>query len=111
MATINLFYDKIRNIVQDILGGNYEDIVLRKENGRIDINDLENVIKEYNKTIIPLPEEAFSIAELYKINDNQIDIYIPLWTKEEGRSDLTLFLSCYNTNETLTVEINDLRVL
>jgi hypothetical protein len=51
-------------------------------------------------------------AKTYHIADkNRLDIYLPLWTKEEGRSDLTLFLSCFVKNGTPFVEINDLRVL
>jgi hypothetical protein len=40
-----------------------------------------------------------------------MDIYIPLWTKEEGRSDLTLSIICYLKDNKPIIEINDLEVL
>jgi hypothetical protein len=83
-----------------------------KTNGRISITDLESIIKEYRNTIIPLLEEAFKIANTYNIEkENKMDIYIPLWTKEEGRSDLTLSIICHLKNDKPIIEINDLEVL
>ncbi|MDR2081293.1 MAG: hypothetical protein LBP54_05345 [Campylobacteraceae bacterium] len=83
-----------------------------KSNGRVNIMDLERVVNEYNKTIMPLPDNAFELTEIYRIDkENRIDIYIPLWTKEEGRSDLTLSLKCFLENNKPKIEIDDLRVL
>ena len=55
-------------------------------------------IEEYGVTIIPLPAKAFDLALSYQISDKQVDIYIPLWSEEEGQSDLTslLILSIYS---------------
>ena len=49
-------------------------------------------IEEYGVTIIPLPAKAFDLALSYQISDKQVDIYIPLWSEEEGQSDLTSLL-------------------
>ncbi|MDR1325169.1 MAG: hypothetical protein LBK00_03940, partial [Treponema sp.] len=98
--------------VIDLSNKNYNKINDEKINGRINITDLENIVKEYGKTIIPLLEEAFSLANVYNIEkENRMDIYIPLWTKEEGRSDLTLSLICYLKDNNPIIEINDLEVL
>ncbi|WP_422652961.1 DUF7668 domain-containing protein [Archangium sp.] len=35
----------------------------------------------------------------------------PLWTREEGRSDLTLSVTAIKQGETYTVEVDDLHVL
>ncbi|WP_264847616.1 DUF7668 domain-containing protein [Capnocytophaga catalasegens] len=106
------FESIIKEIVYNISVNNYEAIKLNRQNGRVDIDDLRRVIKKYGSIIVPLPDEAFTKAEIYDVKDeNRLDVYIPLWTKEEGRSDLTLSVSCYITNEMAKVEINDLRVL
>ncbi len=102
----------IKKIVCNIANKKYDLIKANGLNGRVEINDLKRVINEYGCTIVPIPEKGFLIAEVYSINSNdKFDIYLPLWTKEEGRSDLTLSLSCYNNNGKPKVEINDLRVL
>ncbi len=49
------------------------------------------------------------MALFYQISDKQVDIYIPLWSEEEGQSDLTLSLSCFNNDN--KIKINDLEVL
>ncbi|MGA3674331.1 DUF7668 domain-containing protein [Lysinibacillus agricola] len=49
--------------------------------------------------------------KLYIAAEKRLDIYLPLWTKEEGRSDLTLSLSGQRNNNQLKIEFNDLRVL
>jgi hypothetical protein len=110
--SLDLFKENIINLVNDLSDKSYKIIEYRKENGRVNINDLENTVKNYNKEIIPLPETAFDIAQIYKIKgEDRIDIYLPLWTKEEGRSDLTLSLSCFVKNNIKIIEINDLEVL
>jgi hypothetical protein len=102
----------ITEIIYNISVNGYDTIKAKGQNGRVEINDLKRIIAEYGCTVIPLSDEAFSKSEVYYIKDkNRLDVYIPLWTIEEGRSDLTLSLSCYRINETLKVEINDLRVL
>ena len=75
----------------------------------VPISDLRRVIEEYGTTIVPIPEAAFEQALCYQISDKQVDIYIPLWSVEEGRSDLTLSLSCFQNEH--KIQINDLEVL
>ncbi|UTC66576.1 MULTISPECIES: hypothetical protein [unclassified Treponema] len=109
---LTYFESIIKEIVYNISVNNYEAVKLNSQNGRVDIDDLRRIITKYGCIIVPLPDEAFTKAEIYDVKDeNRLDVYIPLWTKEEGRSDLTLSVSCYITNETAKVEINDLRVL
>ncbi|MDR0713006.1 MAG: hypothetical protein LBF89_01905 [Bacteroidales bacterium] len=109
---ISLFKGIIKSLVMDLSNKSYNKIKKEKINGRVNIIELENIIKEYGKTIIPLPEEAFNIANIYNIErEDRMNIYIPLWTKEEGRSDLTLSLICHLKNNKPTIEINDLEVL
>ena len=102
----------IKELVIRISNKEYDLIKTNGQNGRVNIEDLKRVIDDYGCTIVSLPDKAFSIVEAYNItSENRIDIYLPLWTKEEGRSDLTLSLSCYNDNGVPKIEINDIRVL
>jgi hypothetical protein len=106
------FKETIKTLVTDLSNKNYNKIEMEKINGHVSIMELENIIKEYGRTIIPLPEEAFEIANIYTIEkENRMDIYIPLWTKEEGRSDLTLSIICHLENNKPIIRINDLEVL
>jgi len=62
--------------------------------GRVRKDDLERRIAEYGCTLVPLPAEARSLAEAFDRPRGEILVDVPLWTKEEGRSDLTLQVVC-----------------
>lgn len=110
---INLFKDKIINLVNDISNKCYNDIERRNENGRVSIIDLERVINEYNMTVVPFPEPfEIDINKIYNIEkENKLLVLIDLFTKEEGLSDLTLSILCFLKNDKPVIEINDLRIL
>ncbi len=109
---IESFIAEIKNIVYLISLKKYKEIESKKYNGRVQVSDLERVINEYGCEIIPLPDSAIDLSESYFIeSNNSLDVYLPLWTKEEGRSDLTLSVSCYIKDNKPFVEIDDLRVL
>lgn len=75
------------------------------------MEDLAEVIHWYPYKIIPLPDEAFDLAESCFIEEKKsLDVYIPFWTKEEGRSDLILALSCYMNDGAEEVVIYDVFV-
>ena len=109
MVSIEEYKERIQEFVCCLARKDYQtanDFIL---DNSIPIFDLRRVIEEYGVTIIPLPAKAFDLALSYQISDKQVDIYIPLWSEEEGQSDLTLSLSCF-TNEH-KININDLEVL
>ena len=108
MLNVLDFKPEIEKIVQKIANDCFGEI----ETSETSADDLQRVLREYGCSIVPLPDNALSLAETYHIaNENRLDVYLPLWTKEEGRSDLTLFVSCFMKNGKSFVEINDLRVL
>jgi hypothetical protein len=105
---IQSFFPLIKGIVFDISTRNYNKV----ENERVSAEDIKRVIEEYGSCIIPLPDNAFDFLESYYIEvEKRWDIYLPLWTEEEGRSDLTLSLSCYIREFDTYIEIDDLHVL
>ena len=112
--TLNVwrFKSEIEKMVHNIANGNFSEIETSVAMGETSIDDLQRVLREYGCSIAPLPDNALSLAETYNIeSENRLDVYLPLWTKEEGRSDLTLFLSCFLKNGKPYIEINDLHVL
>ena len=109
---IQEFIPLIKEVIIDISNEDYNKLNQKYEYSRVSIDDLAKTIKKYGNHIVPLPERAFDFAEKYYIeSEKRIDVYLPLWTKEEGKSDLTLSISCYNNESELYIEINDLRVL
>lgn len=128
LALLSVAYDTIKETMADSLDlipfeaaitalvhlisqGDYEAIAANGQAGRMGAEGIKCAVETYPYTVIPLPSEAFELAEVYRIDETRLDIYLPLWTPEEGRSDLTLCLSCYTIGSNTQVEVNDLRVL
>ena len=108
---LSSFIPIIKELVYHISINDYASIERKGQNGDILIEDLAEVIHLYPYTIIPLPDEAFDLAESYFIEKKKsLDVYIPFWTKEEGRSDLMLALSCYINDGAEEVIIYDVFV-
>ena len=108
---LSTFIPIIKELVYHISIDDYASIERKGQNGDILVEDLAEVIHWYPYKIIPLPDEAFDLAERYFIEKKKsLDVYIPFWTKEEGRSDLMLALSCYMNDGAEEVVVYDVFV-
>ena len=108
---LSTFIPIIKEMVYHISIDDYASIERKGQNGDILVEDLAYVIHLYPYKIIPLPDEAFDLAKSYFIEEKKsLDVYIPFWTKEEGRSDLMLALSCYMNDGIKEVIIFDVYV-
>ena len=58
-------------------------------------------------------DAAFEAGDVFPLDDEPgvSSIDIPMWTKEEGRSDLTLSATARETDGQVTIDIDDLHVL
>lgn len=109
MVKIEEYKERIQEFISCLARKDYQAANNLMLANSVPISDIRRVIEEYGSTIMPLPVKAFELALLYQISDRQVDIYIPLWSEEEGRSDLIFSLSCFqNENK---IKINDLEVL
>lgn len=103
----------IRRLVDDLVSKDYSKIQADGRIGRLTVDELERVISEYGRTLIGLPENALETVDTYPMEGTAglAAIDLPLWTVEEGRSDLTLSLTINEEIEEPTVSIDDLHVL
>jgi len=65
---------------------------------------IKEYIQGYGETLVELPEEAWQ-SSFYLWTENYWDVWIDLWTDNEGRSDLVLRAKVAQENETYIVEI------
>lgn len=60
------------------------------------------------------PPTGFSLMNVVAIRNvtpKRWSVAMPLWTKEEGRSDLTVEMTISESNSTFLIEVDDIRVL
>lgn len=108
-----LAYRLVSQLVSKLVNRNYDGIKPEEYCNGITGEDIQRSIKEYGRTLVDLPNQAFELADWYESSDapNTWILEIPLWTKEEGRSDLTLTVIVTFDNDRVIIRIADLHVL
>lgn len=89
----------------------HEEMGQRRRAVEVD-GELDRAVREYGRTLVALPEEAWGLVDVHPLEDGSgVALEVPMWTIEEGRSDLTLELSASERDASVAIEIDDLHVL
>ncbi len=98
----------------------YAGMVAHCFRSRLTAADIESAVHDYGRTIIEPPDEAYDYADTIAIeaaDDSTYSVNMPVWTAEEGRSDLTLQLTVGwrqatpDKPYTIHIDLDDLHVL
>ncbi len=103
-----------RGIVEQLARGDYESPVEQSVKSRLTKDDLRTVIREYGRKLVPPPRDAYKNLDAVQVKGAAVptwSVRAPLWTEEEGRSDLTLVLTIGVGAGAPSVELDDLHVL
>jgi len=113
MTVDTKFIDPIRALVETLVKGQFDQLERDGRSGRLSSHELKEALQAYGRTIITLPDEAFHLAEVYPVKGQHATwaVDVPLWTAEEGRSDLTLSLTVSDRQDGVQLEIDDLHTL
>jgi hypothetical protein len=104
---------EIERLVADLSRGRFAEIASDGRAGRLSAEELKAALDEYGRTLVPLPEQAWNLVDEYPQPGapNTVVLDVPLWTMEEGRSDLTLSLTATEDADKWILHIDDLHVL
>ena len=105
---------EVRRVVGLLAERDYDSVVQTCSQSRLTSDDLRNVIHQYGGRIIPPPVDAFVNLDAIRIADLPKpgwSVRVPLYTAEEGRSDLTLELTIILADQGIHIELEDLHVL
>ncbi|MBA4852199.1 hypothetical protein [Emticicia sp. BO119] len=98
----------LQSVVKNLAIGNFNLVFESDKNQRLNIVEIETVIKEYGGTITFPPAHAFNNYVGYsRENEKENFIEFNLWF-DDVESDLTLSITIYETEE---YSIEDIRVL
>lgn len=98
----------LADIVDRIVAGDYAGLVadgLVPGQRAPERAHFEHRVKEYPGTPVPLPPEAWVVAEAMQASDGSWHVWVDLWTKEEGRSELALTAGVEDDGETVSIAI------
>jgi hypothetical protein len=113
VAVPNGFREPITDLVEALARGDFASLERDGRAGRLGGEGLRRSISEYGRTLTDLPDEAYDLAEAGAVTARPGEwwIVIPMWTTEEGRSDLSLELAALPTSDGHRVEVTGLHVL
>lgn len=108
----------LRQIAHDIasalVGRDYAEIETLTRRRRPSAEAMKTAVNQYGRTLIMPPPEEFEKLDCVEVrgaNPRTFGIRFDLWTKEEGRSDLTLEFTVRGNDDSYEVEVDDLHVL
>ena len=103
---------EVQRLVRDLSCGRYAEIVADGRGGRLTAPEFSAAIRDYDGRLVPLPDEAIALITAYPhAGSDACSLDVPLWTEEEGRSDLTLLLTVRRQMGRYCLIVDDLRVL
>lgn len=109
------FESVIREVIADLARGEYAAVERRSAGVRLSADDLATAVAEYGRRLVPAPPEEplpLDVVAISNADPPAWSVDSPLWTAEEGRSDLTLQLTVRaEPAGGYRIEVDDLHVL
>ena len=112
--SLELIGTAVRALVDRLERGEYREAVAQCDTSRLTPEELRGIIRGYGRTLTTPPAEAYENLDAVRIKDpsrRAWSVRAPLWTREEGRSDLAIELTVVVDGSGLArVELDDLLV-
>jgi hypothetical protein len=105
----------VERLTECLARGDYTGFCGLARLSRVSPQEVDTAIREYGHTILPLPADADGLLDVVALRDcipPRWSVVVPLWTEQEGRSDLSLEITVEDVaGRDYAVEIEDLHVL
>lgn len=104
----------VRQIVELIVAGKYEEIARITNGHRLDSESIEGAIRDYGRTVVMPPNTAFEELDVVSVKNAYPpcwSVRMNLWTAEEGRSDLSIELTLTEASVGYAIVLDDIHVL
>ena len=110
--------ERLREPVAQVLGllaqKKYAELARLTNEVRLSAQEIAQAVADYGRTLVEPPEDAFSLLDALQVRGAQPprwSITMPVWTREEGRSDLSVELTVTDFGNGFSIELDDLHVL
>jgi len=110
----NRLEQPVRRVLALLAEKRYTELESLTHGVRLRAADISNAIADYGRTIIAPPDDAFRLMDVVEVKaavPPRWSITMPVWTKEEGRSDLSVELTVIEDGGAFRVELDDIHVL
>ena len=101
-----------RRLHELLAGRKYAEMELMSGGRRLNADQLAQAVRDYGCSVTGPPKDLQIDVLRVEARPDTWSVYLPIFTAEEGKSDLTLEVTMTNTGEPLcSVEIDNLHVL
>jgi hypothetical protein len=103
----------VYQIMELLVAGKYAEVEALTNGVRLSAQEMAKAISDYGRELVLPPDDAFGLMDVVEVQNVQPprwSITMPLWTLEEGRSDLSLELTLIG-GQPIAVELDDIHVL
>lgn len=101
---------KVKAAVDALSAGDYAGAVRAVDASRCSLADLKRVVDRYGRTLTAPPDTDWDVIAFAPPAPRGWSVHAPLWSAEEGRSDLELRFTVERRDEALHVTLDDLLV-
>ena len=103
----------VTRVVDLLVAKQYGALEVLTNGRRLTAADFAEAIEEYGRTLVAPPPEGYELMDVLEPpgEPRMWMVDMPLWTEEEGRSDLTLQLRVIDEGEGVSIEVDDIHVL
>ena len=107
------FEPHVQDLLELLVLGEYLEIERRSAGVRLTADHLASAVAEYGRNLVLPPSELSGLLDVVAHGSGAgWSVNVPLWTREEGRSDLTLEITVMtNPNGTYRIEVDNLHVI
>jgi hypothetical protein len=104
----------VRSVIWQLVSKDYEGLVKRCPCSPMTADEIRSAIQQYGRTFIMPPTSGYErLLHTYQIENTEYPawhIEAPLWTEQEGRSDLEISLRIELKDETPQITIRSVHV-
>lgn len=111
---MNVLRKAVRNIMDLLARGDYQAAVDACVESRLNADDIRLAVEGYGRRLVCPPGDVYADLDVVRVqgaSEPTWSVRAPMWTAEEGRSDLTLELTFAQANDGVHLELDDLHVL
>jgi hypothetical protein len=104
----------VREVVELLAAGKYAELEMLTRRQRLSAQEMAKAISDYGRKLVLPPDDAFALIDVVEVRNArppQWSVTMPLWTREEGRSDLSIAITVIADGEGFRIELDDIHVL
>jgi hypothetical protein len=106
--------EPVYQVIALLVAGKYAELETLTHGVRLKAKDIATAVADHGKRLVSPPDDGFKLMNVVEVKNarpRQWSIATPLWTQEEGRSDLTVELTLIERQNSFVIELDDLHVL